>query len=260
VSQQGNQPGGDGGGGRRAGRKPSLRAFLARLLGYESTQAIEHALRSIELSLTHRTALVLLGETDMVPIALALHHRTLGIDRPFVLSDPRREDTATNFTSGVDAIRAARGGSLCVRRRWPPRHFPALVKKVRDPATAVQFIVCTDVLQALHPFLVLPVPIVVPALKRRARALPRIVDEYASEALFKLGADAACFTSDDRSWVIEHAAKTLPEIGRATMRLVAIRQTGSIAKAAARLGLSYVTLYQWLNRRGRTPRRHWERP
>ncbi len=242
MSQKGNGPGGDGGGGRRAGRKPPLRTFLARLLGYENTQAIEHALRSIELSHTHRTALVLLGETDMVPIALALHHRTLGIDRPFVLSDPRRRNTATTFTSGVDAVRAARGGSLCVRRRWLPLHFPALVEKVRDPATAVQFIVCTDVLQALHPFLVLPVPIVVPALKKRERELPRIVDEYASEALRKLGADASCFTSDDRSWVIEHAAKTLPEIGQAAMRIVAIRQTGSIFEAARQLGLSHVTL------------------
>ena len=250
MSQQGNEPGGDGGEGERAGRGASLRAYLARILGYESTEAIEHALRSIELGLTHRTTLVLLGETDMVPIAIALHHRTLGIDRPFVLSDPRRANTATNFTSGVDAIRAARGGSLCVRRRWPPRHFPALVTKVRDPAAAVQLIVCAHVLHALHPFLVVPVPIVVPALKKRAHELPRIVDEYASEALRKLGADAACFTSDERSWVIEHAARTLPEIGRATMRLVALRQTGSIPQAAARLGLSYVTLYHWLNRRG----------
>jgi hypothetical protein len=257
VSQQGNEPGGDGGEGERAGRNPSLRAYLARILGYESTQAIEHALRSIELSLTHRTALVLLGETDMVPIALALHHHTLGIDRPFVLSDPRRKNTATNFTSGEDAVRAARGGSLCVRRRWSPRHFPSLVTQVRDPAAAVQFIVCANLLYALHPFLVLPVPIVVPALNTRARELPRIVDEYASEALLKLEADASCFTSDDRSWVIKHAARSLPEIGRATMRRVAIRQTRSIPKAAARLGLSYFTLYHWLNRRGRTPR--WRR-
>ncbi len=259
MSQKGNEPGGDGG-GERAGRKPSLRAYLARILGYESTQAIEHALRSIELSHTHRTALVLLGETDMVQIALALHRRTLGVDRPFVLSDPRRVNTATNFTSGVDAVRAARGGSLCVHRRWPPRHFPSLVKRVQDPAAAVQFIVCADVVHTMHPFLVLPVPIVVPPLKRRERELPRIVDEFASESLHKLEADASCFTSDDRSWVIEHAARSLSEIGRATMRLVAIRQTGSIPQAAARLGLSSVALYQWLNRRGRTPRRHWERP
>ncbi len=175
----------------------------------------------------------------LVPIALALHHRTLGIDRPFVLSDPRRKDTATNFRSGVDAVRAARGGSLCVRYRWLPLHFPALVEKVRDPATAVQFIIITDVRQALHPFLVLPLPIVVPALKRRARELPQIVDEYASEALFKLGADAACFTSDDRSWVIEHAAKSLTEIGQATMRIDATRQPGSTPRAAARRGLAH---------------------
>jgi molybdenum-dependent DNA-binding transcriptional regulator ModE len=56
--------------------------------------------------------------------------------------------------------------------------------------------------------------------------------------------------------VIEHAARSLTEIEQATSRLVAIRQTGSIARAAARLEMSHVTLYQWLNRRGRTRRRH----
>ena len=61
----------------------ALRAFLARILGYEPTLAIEHALRSIDLGVTRRVTLVLVGDTDMVLIALTLHRRTLGADRPF---------------------------------------------------------------------------------------------------------------------------------------------------------------------------------
>jgi len=39
-----------------------------------------------------------------------------------------------------------------------------------------------------HPFLIRPVPIRVPPLTARASELPRIVDEYALDAISKLGA------------------------------------------------------------------------
>jgi molybdenum-dependent DNA-binding transcriptional regulator ModE len=49
--------------------------------------------------------------------------------------------------------------------------------------------------------------------------------------------------------VIQHSASSLPEIEKGTRRLVAIRQAGSIAQAAARLGMSHVALSQWIGRR-----------
>src|SRR5437762_4055420 len=111
----------------------ALRAFLARILGYDRTQAIEQALRSIDLGVTRRATLVLLGDTDMVPLALALHRRTLGAERPFIVSDPRRANmpatarAPTSYTSGVAAVQAARGGSLCVRHHRLPIDFERMV-------------------------------------------------------------------------------------------------------------------------------------
>lgn len=66
-----------------------LRAYLGRILGWsnDSTQAIEHAIRSIHLSISHRAGLVVLGDSDPVAIAHALHCLTIGAERPFVVCD-----------------------------------------------------------------------------------------------------------------------------------------------------------------------------
>ncbi len=234
----------------------ALRDYLARILGYERTQAIEHALRSIELSITYRAALVLLGEANMVPIALALHRRTLGA-APFVVGDPRhrpRFETAhrpRSYTSGVAAVRAARGGTLCVRHRRLPTDFDRTTKMARAPSSDVQLVICSDVFHAMDPFLIRPVPIRVPPLSARVRELPRIIDAYARDAIEALGVDDdAGFSATDRTWVLDRAPRSLAEIETATLRLVALRQAdGVTSRAAKRLGMSHVALSQWLDRR-----------
>jgi hypothetical protein len=235
--------------GRRSGadERDRVARLPARVLGWadESTQPIEHALRSIQLSVSYRAALVLLGDGDLVPIARALHRRTLGDGRPFVVYDPRQR----HHGSGAAAFEAARGGSLCVRRRRMPRDFQSVVALARDPAAAVQLVVCADAHHAMDPFLSLPAPIRIPPLRARASELERIIDEYADDAIRDLSADETGFTSVDRDWVIGHSASTLPEIETGTCRLVAIRQTGSIDRAAERLGMSNVALAEWFGRR-----------
>jgi hypothetical protein len=64
-----------------ASGETALRGFYARILGWSTKrkQVIAHALRSIQLSITHHAALVLLGDTDLVAIASALHRRTIGV-------------------------------------------------------------------------------------------------------------------------------------------------------------------------------------
>ena len=230
-----------------------LRRFLARILGWsdEHRAAIEHALRSIQLAITYRAALVLLGDpVDAVPIAEALHRRTLGAARPFVLQARRRTDRE----SGAAAVQAARGGSLCVIRDELPRDFSSVVPMVRDPAAGVQLIVCGNVSHARHPFLVLPVPIQVPPLAARASDLPRIVEEFAHDAIATLGAFQRDFTDADRGWVVEHAATEWAEIERATMRIVALRNSSTITEAAERLGMVPVTLRKWIHNRKLTRR------
>jgi hypothetical protein len=68
-----------------------------------------------------------------------------------------------------------------------------------------------------HPFLTLPIPIRVPPLRARVGELPRIVDEYAVDAVAELsarekGAGEARFTEADRRWVLESDPATLAEI------------------------------------------------
>jgi hypothetical protein len=233
----------------------SLRAFVARVVGWTDTTAIEHALRSIDLATNHRAVLVLAGDRDTTPIAAALHRRTLGPSAPFVTVNPRRLNadasirSPANRTHGVDAVRAAAGGSLCLDRIRLPRDYPAMVALVRDPISDVLLIVCTEASYAMDPLVILPAPIVIPPLRARAGELPRIVAEYAADAIARLGADESAFTDRDQTWVLDHAARTLREIEVATMRLVALRQEGSVNRAARLLKQSHVSLARWLGRR-----------
>jgi hypothetical protein len=238
-----------------------LRSFCARILGWANDPAVDHALRSIELAADHRAGLVLLGETDLVPIARALHRRALGADRPFVVCDRRRRDGADyesvrspiNYGTGVAAFEAAIGGSICVRTRRLPRDFSSVVARIRATSD-VQIIVCSDGRDDTHPFLTLPAPIRVPSLAVRTDELPRIVDEYAADAVDELHPLGAGFTAADREWVLRNAPLTLAEIEKATLRLVAIRASRNMSDAAARLGMAPVSLSRWIGRRKRAAR------
>jgi hypothetical protein len=50
------------------------------------------------------------------------------------------------------------------------------------------------------------------------------------------------------SWVLEHAAVSLPEIEKATLRRVALRSSANVSRAATRLGMAPVSLSRWLAR------------
>jgi hypothetical protein len=231
-----------------------LRRFLARMLGWTCGHAIDHALRSIELAAYYRAALVLCGAGDLVPIALSLHRRTLGADRPFIVCDPHRANASAsvrspgNYKSGARAVSEALGGSLCVRAHRLPSDFASMAERLRG-AEEVRLVVCTDTRDEVHPLLVRPEPIVVPPLAMRTNELPRIVDEYAAEAIDELGAPRNGFTDADRAWVCDHASTSITEIEKATLRIVALRASRNTSGAAARLGMAPVSLSRWVGRR-----------
>src|SRR5262249_40120331 len=103
-------------------RSVALRSFCCRLLGWgaDRLQAVDLALRALRLAAAHRSALVIRGDGDLVPIAHALHRRTLGDPAPFIVCDRRRRDTdasvraPANLDSGCEALASASGGSMCV--------------------------------------------------------------------------------------------------------------------------------------------------
>jgi hypothetical protein len=233
----------------------ALRGFLARVLGWTSEQAVvvDQALRSIRMAAAQRVGLVLSGDAELVAIAHSIHRCALGPDRPFIACDPRRRTSresvraVENHTQGMVALQAARGGSLCVWSSRLPRDFSQVLRKLREPDTRVQLVCCSTKRDSSDGLLTTPIDL--PPLARRSGELPRIIDEYARDAIAELGATPAAFTKQDHAWVTEHAATSLGEIEKATLRLTAIRMSGTFGRAAARLGMSHVALSRWIGRR-----------
>jgi len=253
-----------------------LRGFVERILGWSPgrADAVEHAMRSLALAVERRATLVLLGESDLVPIAYALHRRTLGADSPFVVCDNRRSDvdgsvrSPTNYTSSVIGFTAAKGGTLCLSYPRVPRDFPTMIALARNLSTDVQLVLLGDARWDRHPLAVLPAPIRVPSLVTRAEELPRIVDEYARDAVVELRERErlgykrraprrrrVSFTAEDRQWVLDNSPQTLGEIEKSALRIAAIRMSVDLNRAADRLGMAPVSLKRWVGRRSLPPRK-----
>jgi len=236
-------------------RSVGLRGFLARLLGWRTdrTEAVDHALRSVRMAMTRRAPLVLCGDGDLVPIAHAIHRRTLGADRPFIVCDPRRRQetkatvrSAANYETGMPAFAAATGGSLCIRTLRLPKDFHSVVTKFRDPNSQVHLVLCAQTPEQSEG---LAVPLTIQPLSTRPNEIDRIITEYADDAITELVALRTGFLPADRDWVRTHSASNLPDIEKATLRLVAIRESRNLSTAAARLGMAPVSLSRWIGRR-----------
>ena len=231
----------------------ALRSFLARILGWAShrSETVDLALRSVRLAATQRAALALCGDGDLVPIARGLHRYAMGEDRPFVLCDPRRRDTEPSAArhshgSGMQAFRAAAGGSMCLGTKRLPRDFAEVMTALRDPSTRVQLIV-----YGLRPpdrKELVSAPIEVPSLSSRDDEIDRVIDEYAGDAATTLRVPAN-LSRVLRDWVRTHSAASLPEIEKGTLRILALREAGNVARAAAMLGMAHASLGEWIGRR-----------
>jgi FHA domain len=240
-----------------------LRELLALFIGWpderraaegvdERRAAVDLALRSVRMAATRRESLQLCGDDalTLVSVARLLHRYTLGNEQPFVICArrPRDADPAiwasydgvTRYNSGLEALAAAEGGTLCV---WPrqPHDFAQVVEAHRNPSSRAQLIVCTRTHQP-DPLIA---PIVLPPLTQRTFELDRIIDAYAVDAGAVLG---ETLMPSDRDWIRSHESRTLAQIEKATRRFVAMRTHG-ITRAADRLGVSHGTLSEWLARR-----------
>jgi len=233
----------------------ALRSFLARLLGWRSERAeiVDQALRSVRMAATRRAALVLCGMGDLASIARSIHRRSRGADRPFIVCDPRRQPgkatvrSAENCSTAMEALALAAGGSVCVRNRRLPPDFREFVQALRAPASRAQLIVCAQTLEECERCRV--APIVIPPLADRSAELDQIINEYAEDARDELASPRPGFLGMDHAWVREHAARSLPEIEKATLRLLALRASRSLGDAASRLGMAPVSLSRWIGRR-----------
>lgn len=234
-----------------------LRGFLARLLGWANAGAVDLALESVGLAAERRAALVLCGGGDLVPIAWSLHRRAVGTERPFVVCDPRRGDTPAsvrspvNYASCARAVSAALGGALCLRAGRLPPDFASTVVQIQNAAD-LMLVVCANREDEANPLLVRPAPLRLPPLVERSGDMLRIIDEYGHDAVAELRPPTG-FTTAERTWVRGHAATSLAEIEKATLRLVAIRSSRNVSAAAVRLGMAPVSLSRWIGRRRLPP-------
>jgi pSer/pThr/pTyr-binding forkhead associated (FHA) protein len=236
-------------------RSIALRGFLGRLLGWrdERIPVVDQALRWIRMAETRRTVLLLRGDGDLVPVARAIHRRAFGGDRPFIVCDPRRRlsratvRSPVNYETGLPAFAAATGGSLCVRSLRLPKDFRAVVAALRAPRAQVRLVICAKTAEKCDEHLT--VPIAIPPLSTRPNELDQIITEYADDAITELGTPRTGFLPADRAWVRMHSASSLPDIEKATLRLVAIRESRNLSAAAARLGMAPVSLSRWIGRR-----------
>jgi hypothetical protein len=222
----------------------ALRDVLARFIGWsdEQQETVDDALFSVRVATAYREPLLLCGPGNLVPAARLLHRHALG-DRPFIVCDQQ--------TSGLDALSAARGGTLCVQRAKLPRDFDEVVAALREPATRVLLVICAHALprgpDIASQIVTVFRSILLPPLADRARELTQIIDAYADEAIEKFGGR---LDPEDRAWISRHTSDTLSQIEVATRRLVVLHACNESVKNASKvLAKSHGTLSDWYARR-----------
>jgi hypothetical protein len=234
----------------------ALRGLLSRMIGWKDdrTKTVDLALRRLYMAATHRTPIVLCTPSDPVALAHSIHRVAFGAERPFVVCNPRRKETsetvrsATNVARATEALSAAVGGSMCIVAGRVPSDFDEAFDRLEDPGLRVQLIVCS--LKVINGKPYRTKPIIVPPVSERSDELSLIVDEYAVDALAELGGRRERhYKPVDRTWVIAEESRSLSTIQTATLRLIGLRMTGNVTRAAARLGMARASLKGWIGRR-----------
>jgi len=243
-------------------RSIALRNFCSRLLGWgdDRIAVVDRALRAIRLASAGRAVLVLRGRGELIWITHSIHRHTLGGQAPFVVSDPRRKNTVAtvrgpaNYACGLEALRWAARGTLCVHAERLPRDYRKVLRVVGGPENDVRLAMCTEI-STRHAAALFDVAaqIDIPDLDARRSDLPRIVSEYIEDAMNILSAPDGCLDEKDINWILERSALgnriTIPGIEKAVLRMVAIRMTESRTDAARLLGVRQVSLENWIRRR-----------
>jgi hypothetical protein len=227
-----------------------LRAYLARVVGWDvaSPHVVGRAVSAIRDAAYARAALVIGGADDLVAVARQIHLRTATPGAPFVVAGRFHQVyKSLRVTSHPDAIAAyhlAAGGTVCVRAEEPPKRYEQLVQLTSDRLARAQLMVCAQIATAPS--------ITVPELHVRSPSqLSRIVAEYAADSIRELAAAPTSFTEANHAWVMAqvNAATSFADLEIATLRLVALNETGSVHAAAARLGYAHGNLGKWYRRR-----------
>jgi hypothetical protein len=238
----------------------ALREALARILGWRRSRraAVDLALRQVCCHVVQRSVLVLIGgddEHDLASIAEALHRLTLTEKRPFILYNPRRINTLETVKNPIRAVTdigaalaEADGGTLCLLHHMLPQKLTALLTGMMPRDRRIHLVVCVGGDPEDTKFG--PPSLVVPPLSSRRSEIDRLITEYVTDAELRLSsANRIRLSPVERAWLRTSAGESLPELQKATLRLVALREAGTPHFAARLLGIAPVTLRRWLERR-----------
>ena len=91
-------------------------------------------------------------------------------------------------------------------------------------------------------------PIEIPSLAKCAQDLERVLDECLKEAADMLCVPRVRLSTSMRECIMLHA-ESIPDLEKATLRLVALKSSLNMTQAAARLDMAHVSLSRWVLRR-----------
>jgi hypothetical protein len=235
-------------------RTHALREFCCRLLGWsdERVGLVDEAMHDLLAATVRGRPIALRGEFDLVPIAYALHLRLLGSDYPFVVCDPRMYEgegsvrTPPNRRTGLLALEAAMGGSVCVRSRRLPPDFDLFRAKFRESEPIAMIFVCLHGEDQVRDLLCRPLHI--PSLAERASESDRLVYGAFDDAAVMLGVRRLQLSPHMRQVIFDHVG-SFADLEKTALRLAALASARNPSQAAARLGMAAVSMMRWLYRR-----------
>jgi hypothetical protein len=239
---------------RMAVRDRELRVFCRRLLGSPGARSaqVDDVVDGLLDAVARGVPIALLGTSDLVPVTYVLHRRILGVDRPFVVCDPRRREVEGSVRAPPNrrtvalALEAAIDGSLCLRSRRLPADFDLLCELVRDAAPLPTIFLCLHKGDRVRDLLCRPLEI--PPLATRAAESHRLFQDALDEAATALATPRIRISRQARQDILADIA-SFAELEKTTLRIVALASTPNPSQAAARLGMTHVSLTRWLHRR-----------
>lgn len=235
-------------------RTIELRAALARMMGWGAARraALDLAFQNFRIAAVNNR-FAICGEGDLFGFVEELHELAMGKQRPLVVCRPgaqRRssadvdeERRVLRSASAREALRLARGGTICFDNRRLPDDLREALREPRSPVHTLMIVLSN---YERKNDLFTPSPFLIPPLADRRHELDQLIVECEAVAARRLEVQRLELSKEQRRWVRE-ASETLSEFQTAILRLGALQcAEWSLLGAAKLLRMSPTGLRDWL--------------
>jgi hypothetical protein len=218
----------------------ALRDPLSRAIGWSTKRRLEvdRALRAVRDMANRRSSMVLCGDGDLGSFVGRVHQLAFGDASPFVVCDAEVEPLLPSAAGG---LLFARGGDK----------LPGDIVDAIDPEADVRLVVACETLKDARAAIAAvgrSELVELPSIASRANELDRLVNEYAADAVQRLGATAPMFREHEMTWIRASNPTSLDDVETTALRIVALRNWG-VNAGAEKLGISHAALSRWASRR-----------